>query len=45
MNNQIGLAGSQALATALQTNNSLTVFDLMNNQIGVAGAQALATVL
>ena len=43
--NQIGDAGAQALATALEQNTSLTELNLFDNQIGAAGAQALAKAL
>ena len=43
--NSIGNEGCVALATALTTNQSLTVLDLRRNLIGDEGARALADAL
>ena len=42
---EIGAAGAQALAAALQVNQSLQSLSLLRNQIGAAGAQALGAAL
>eukprot|EP00555_Chaetoceros_dichaeta_P005557 CAMPEP_0198255432 /NCGR_PEP_ID=MMETSP1447-20131203/5553_1 /TAXON_ID=420782 /ORGANISM="Chaetoceros dichaeta, Strain CCMP1751" /LENGTH=70 /DNA_ID=CAMNT_0043941797 /DNA_START=105 /DNA_END=313 /DNA_ORIENTATION=+ len=41
-NKNIGDEGAKALATALETNDTITNIDLQYNNIGAEGAKALA---